>query len=279
MWSCGAALLLAVCSPRQASAEDDAAKSACLQAYESSQLHRRRLELQAARQDLRTCASEACPAIARTDCVQWLAEVDAAVPSVVFEATLPGGPVFDVTVKVDGIVRSTQLDGRPVEVDPGVHTFTFERAGNPTQEQRIIIRAAEKNRMVTADWAARASSASGPAAPVPMERPVPALVYVVAAVGVAGLADFAVAGGLGLAKKQALQSTQCAPFCSSSDVGGIKTLYAVADVGLAVGVVALVTSGILFLVRPERPVRSALPTSLLLAPTQSGGVVGWRGVF
>jgi hypothetical protein len=61
-------------------------------------------------------------------------------------------------------------------------------------------------------------------------------------------------------------------------VNDIKTRYSVADVGLAVGVAAVVTSGVLFLTRPSRP---AGPTagSILVEPTRSGAAVEWRGAF
>jgi hypothetical protein len=103
-------------------------------------------------------------------------------------------------------------------------------------------------------------------------------VYGTAAVGVLGIADFAVAGALGLAKKHAVESTNCAPFCSAGEVNDIRTHYAIADVGLAVGVAGIFTAGILFLTRPVRtaPTRAG---SLLFEPTPLGGVVGWRRPF
>jgi hypothetical protein len=265
-------------APPSPPSPEEATKAACLRSYETSQVHRQRQELRAARQDLLVCASDACPGVARADCVEWLAEVNAATPTVVFEARGADGPVFDVSVKIDGAQLVTQLDGHPVEVDPGVHTFTFEHSGNPPIEQRVIIRAGEKSRSVAADWAPKAPA--GAVEKIPMERPVPASVFIVGGVGAGlGLATFGVGAIWGDIKKNQIQSTNCAPFCSANDVHTVRTLYAVADVGLGVAVAAVVVSGILYFTRPERPVRSPSHGSLMISPPAMGptGPTGARG--
>ena len=103
------------------------------------------------------------------------------------------------------------------------------------------------------------------------------------ALGVAalGFVDFAVAGTLGFVKQKELEkSPSCAPFCPANDVRYIKTTYAVADVGLAVGAAGLLASGILFLTRPERPVAShAAVQGIVVQPQAGGALVGWSGAF
>jgi hypothetical protein len=274
----------AVLTPSMSQA-DEPSKATCLQAYEGSQENRKAQALRAAHQQLLVCASDACPPIVRTDCIHWLAEVEAALPSVVLEAKGPGGPLFDVTVRLDGAPLVHQLDGRPIEIDPGLHTLSFERAGSPTQEQKVIVREGEKNRLVSADWTpAPAPVPQGPLGPspqVPMERPVPVSVYVVLGVAALGFIDFAVAGSLGFAKQKELEkSPSCAPFCPGNDVRYVKTMYAVGDVGLAVGVAGVVTSGILLLTRPERPVAAHAALRIIVVQPEAGGaVVGWAGAF
>jgi hypothetical protein len=268
----------------------------CLEAYEGSQVSRRAGDLLDARAKLRVCASEACPSIVRTDCVQWLGEVDRAVPSVVLEATTDMGNVFDVTVTVDGKAVAAQLDGRPFELDPGVHTFVFERAGNPTLEQKLIVHEGEQSRIVTAAWTGPkpARMVEGPAlaAPAPAARPVPPIVYVLGAVGILGVADFVVLGIMGNSKKNELESS-CSPFCSADEVGSVKTRYLIGDVGLGVGILALAGSVALFLSRPEKPV-SRVPSAafvpsraaavdvrrdVALRMSPSGVAVLWQGRF
>jgi hypothetical protein len=277
-WMC-AQFAIASAAPAALAQQRDATKAACLDAYEGSQVHRRKEELLAARNQLRACASEACPSIARSDCVQWLGEVDRAVPSVVLEATTDAGPLFEVTATVDGKVIATQLDGRPIELDPGLRTFAFERPGNPKLEQKVIIREGEKSRLVTANWTTpKPAYAAEVGSPVP-ERPIPTLVYVLTGVGVLGLADFVLLSILGNDKKRELESS-CAPFCSGDDVNGVKARYLMGDVGLGVGLLALAGGAALFFARPERVRTKA---GLLVAPASSGAVpsavLAWRGWF
>jgi hypothetical protein len=263
---------------------DEASRNACLQAYEGSQENRKAEALRSARQQLLVCASDSCPPIVRTDCIRWLAEVEAALPTIVLEARGAGGPLFDVTVSLDGAPLVHQLDGRPIEIDPGLHTLTFEHAGSPNQEQKVIVREGEKNRLVSADWTpapAPVAQAPAPTPPVAMERPVPTSVYVALGVAALGFVDFAVAGTLGFVKQKELEkSPSCAPFCPANDVRYIKTTYAAADVGLAVGAAGLLASGILFLTRPERPVATHIALQgIVLQPEAGGALVGWAGAF
>ncbi|MGH7436894.1 MAG: hypothetical protein ACRENE_14575 [Polyangiaceae bacterium] len=110
-------------------------------------------------------------------------------------------------------------------------------------------------------------------------RPIPASAYVAGAIALAGLADFAVAGSLGLAKQQELEGQHCSPFCSPSDVADAKTRYAVADIGLAVGVSALLTGAVLILARPSKPVASAQTERFGVELGPTGGVMRWEARF
>jgi len=256
---------------------DDAAKATCREAYASAQLHRRRGELLASRGDLRTCGAEACPAFARVDCVQWLSEVEADIPTIVVEANADGNAVFEVAVKLDGEPVEARLDGRPIAVDPGLHGFTFDTAGRPTLEQRITVREGEKNRLLVANWVTPRS---------PTERPIPLGVYVTGAVALLGFADFAAAATLGNTVKTDLEVRQCAPFCSPADVAAMRTRYLVGDIGLAIGAVDLVASVVLFVTRPAVPSRArfdapfdAARSGFFASGSVAGGIVGWRTAF
>jgi hypothetical protein len=282
-----AALSTALAAARALPAQprDETSKGACRHGYESAQLLRRNEELLAAREQLQICGAESCPAITRTDCVRWLAEVEASIPSVVFEARTSVGPVFDVSAKVDGVLRVNGLDGRPLEVDPGLHTFAFERNGSPPLEQKVILREGQKNSLVVADWALPKPEAAGPArAPRSQgERPVPASVYVSAGIAALGFAGFAIAGTLGNSLKSDLEASGCAPFCPRDRVNALRTRYAIADAGLAIGVAELATAVVVFLTRPERqapradPGASPPPNAFADLPQPSGVSLVWRG--
>src|SRR5262245_12499893 len=90
----------------------EGSKEMCGDAYADSQLRRRNNELLLARQKLRFCASDTCPAFMRTDCVEWLGQVERAIPSVVLEAKDEQGFILDATVTMDGKTIATKLDGK-----------------------------------------------------------------------------------------------------------------------------------------------------------------------
>src|SRR5579859_526942 len=94
-------LAIAACAASlaaSASAWADQDIETCRRAYEQAQLNRRDEKLLAAREQLRICGGDSCPAVARADCVEWLGQVQGAIPSVVPEARGPSGPLFDASV-------------------------------------------------------------------------------------------------------------------------------------------------------------------------------------
>jgi hypothetical protein len=247
-----AALLVAQAIPRwlHAQTSEETSKGVCRQSYESAQLRRREEELLAARDDLRICGAEACPALTRMDCVRWLAEVEAAIPSVVLEAHTSSGPVFDVAVTIDGVTRPGALDGRPMELNPGVHSFDFERPGSPLIKQKVVLGEGQKNRLVLADWSS--PSLGTLHLPGRLERPIPASAYVAAGLSALGFVGFAIAGTWGNSLKSDLERSDCSPFCSREQTDALRTRFLIADIGLAIGIAQLATTAIIFLTRPER---------------------------
>jgi hypothetical protein len=122
-------------------------KRQCIDANTKAQELRREGKLSAAREQLRTCADASCPAMVRDDCVKRLDELERAQPSVVFDVKdTRGGDVIDVRVSVDGQVLADHLDGSPLRIDPGVHVFAFEVAGQPPVTERLLIREGEIGR-------------------------------------------------------------------------------------------------------------------------------------
>jgi hypothetical protein len=139
-------------------------KQACASAAEDAEQLRIDARLLAARERLLRCARAECPAAVRSDCVQWMTEVAAAMPTVVLGARDAGGrDVLSARVSVDGVVVAHGLDGKAVEVDPGVHKFRFESDGAAV-EQTVIIREGEKNRAVTTTLDPGRVASTGPAA-------------------------------------------------------------------------------------------------------------------
>jgi hypothetical protein len=273
---------LAASRPARGQTPGDDTTKACIQAYENAQEHRKGQQLLRAREELQHCAVSTCPAMVQVDCTNWLGQVLEAVPTVVFSARLGEENVFDVSVSMDGKPLVTQLDGRPLEVDPGLHTFVFERAGSPPIEKKTIVTQRDKAQVVSVTW--QAVAPPPPPAPTPQpsvekERPVPALFYVFGATTVAGFATFAVSGLMGEATKTHLEGS-CSPNCTDSQVSPVRTRFIVADVGVGIGAASAAAALIVFLIRPERDKPAHVGVrSLGVAPVVGGASFELAGSF
>ncbi len=120
-------------------------KMECIAADTDGQALRIAGSLLRARKRLAICAAASCPGIVREDCLQRIAELDVAQPTVVFSATNGRGrPLVAVRVIVDGTTIAERLDGRPLPVDPGTHLFVFEALGRVTAQMRLRFEEGEK---------------------------------------------------------------------------------------------------------------------------------------
>jgi hypothetical protein len=125
-------------------------KQACASTAEDAEQLRIDGRLRAAREHLLQCSRSECPATVRRDCIQWMTEVAAAIPTVVLAVRdARGQDVLNAHVWVDGASIMHGLEGKPLELDPGVHRFRFESAGTVV-EQVVLVREGEKGRAITA---------------------------------------------------------------------------------------------------------------------------------
>jgi hypothetical protein len=174
-------------------AERGEEKQRCASAAEDAEQLRSDARLLAARERLVRCSRPECPVAVRSDCAQWMTEVEAAMPTVVLGVRDGRGQdVIGARVSVDGVAVAHALDGKALDVDPGVHTFRFESAG-AAAEQVVLVREGEKSRAITATLevgpAAPASPAAGPSLPTASSsslRPSP-WTWVFGALGLVGL--------------------------------------------------------------------------------------------
>ncbi len=205
----------------------DATKAGCASAYEAAQEERIKKQLVAARAHLVTCGVTTCPAGMQRECIGWLGEVDAALPTVVVRAFVAGRETTDVRVLVDGQEVAARLDGSAVTLDPGPHLFRFEHAGDaPIEEQHVI-----------AEGAKLAPIEARFAPPKAAPRKIGLPVWIAIGTSAAGFASFAAFGTAGVVEYEHFHGT-CSPNCSKGDSSVVKTRFAVADVSLGVGVVA-----------------------------------------
>jgi len=241
-------------------------QQACVQAYEETQTSMRRGRLLSARDTLVTCLDQACAPVLRSDCADWLKQIEARMPSVVVECIADGTPVRDVRLFVDGEARESGIDGRALDLDPGNHVFRIEAANSPPVAVEQVIREGKKLQLVRIELPSRQpKKALVPIAAVPERpassgeprRPVPWTVYATAGVGIAAAAGFTFFAISGASSKSDLEP--CKPECSSSEISDVRTRFIAADVLLGVSVLAFGAATYLFFTRPtvSAPARSA----------------------
>jgi len=218
----------------------DAPKTECFAKYEAAQVARRERRLLDSRAALRVCSGAACPAAVRADCVDWREQVAHSLPSVVVTARARGADVFAVKVFVDGKLAAERLTGFALELDPGLHKFRFESPPWPVIERQVLASEGVKDRPIEVEFApppppsAATLTAHAEPRPFRLERSD----YLFGGIALAGFATLAVFGGIGLYDAHHLQTT-CGSYCAHDDVQSVRTKLVIADVGLAVGIVAL----------------------------------------
>lgn len=227
---------------------------ACARQHEAAQVERMGDHLQQARDALLACAHEQCPSVIRSDCITWLGEVRALIPTVVFEALGDDGLLTDVEVRLGDRVVLPRLDGRPVEMPVGFADFSFTRPSGERKTVRILLRQGETNRIVSVDFR------TPPAPPAPEEplprapemvkvRPIPTSVWLLGASTLVALGAGASLGTVAKVKEGEAGSS-CAPNCASGVVSEIKDFALAADIAFGLAIVTGVTTTIVYLGRP-----------------------------
>ncbi len=267
--------LVAVSATSRTAAADD--KQTCVTASEKGQQLRSAGKLVEAREQFNVCGRTECPKLIQQDCTQWMSEVLASLPSVVPGAKdHKGRDIVDARLSIDGKVVTETLDGKPIVLDPGVHSFVFEAKGEgaaggaPSVKEQVVIKPGEKNRIVSVTIATGddGSGAAGGGAGVD-ERPAeprtsspPIAAYVIGGLGVVALGAAGVMGLLANSDAHDLRNT-CAPNCNQSDVDSIRTRYTIGGVTAGVGGALLITGIVLFIVHGNGSSQTASSAALL----------------
>ncbi|HEV3189833.1 MAG TPA: hypothetical protein VGY54_05010 [Polyangiaceae bacterium] len=273
-------LLLALLFPATfvttAALADD--KAACLDAAARGQRFKDNHKLVEARQQLRVCAAAACPAVVQSDCATWLAEVDAALPSVVVTAKNgAGADLIDVKVSMDGQLLVASLDGHAVAMNAGPHTFHFTAADGSTLDRQVVVHEGEKNQAVAVVLGAAPTPPARPPAPVTgptAETPAagtapkpPSLTvetapdsggssstlrtigWMLGAGGVVGLGIATIFGVIAVGNKNAANCVD--NVCDPRTTSGIKSSALVSDIGWVAGGALLASGAGLLLFAPR----------------------------
>ncbi len=258
-------------------------KKTCLASFRESQRARKRSQLLASRAELLVCGQATCPAVIRVQCVKWMAEVRAAVPTIVVAATDSNGKdLVDIRVALDGKAISSP-QGTPIELDPGAHQLKVEHDGQ-TLEQRIVAVQGRKNHVVTV----RFETETGPTGPVEKSFRMPVPSWIGFGVGAASMLVGALTGGIAIVKGDELQDACENDICHPPQKQALDSGTALAHtstVFLSVGGGALVFGVISLFVfdtddsadadAEDKPETQGVQLAPLLGP----GFLGLRGTF
>ncbi|MDP9036190.1 MAG: hypothetical protein M3O50_15425 [Myxococcota bacterium] len=303
---CATISLLGVCSvalvavPAQAAEQNE--KEQCINAAERGQQLRDDGKLQLAHRAFAHCARDACPAVVKTDCAQWLREIDEKTPTIVLKAHDEAGvELTNVIVVMDDSSIAATLDGKPIPVDPGEHLFHFEASGAPAVEQRLVIRPGEHDRLIQVTLvtpAAVVSAATAPAqvalasvpasaavdepstppvteSPARTRLPIPLATWILGGVAVAAFGTEAYVGLTALNQRNTdLAPGGCSPHCGSSEKSSIQTRFAVADVSLGIGLLSAGLAAYFFFTSKQSPASVAF--GFVPGPGSGVGTVGAR---
>ncbi|MGC4091036.1 MAG: hypothetical protein QM756_24810 [Polyangiaceae bacterium] len=257
----------------------DPSTSDCLTAHEASLKADTEHKLRSERKELLICAARSCPNDIRKECLRRVDEVNASMPTLVFEVKdAAGNDLSAVRVTVDGEVLAERLDGTALSIDPGEHTFAFESAGQPSVNKRLMIRESEKDRRETVQLVAAAepapanaslAPAASPVTAPPAPAPAPAspasepsssfpgqrvAAIVSAGVGVVGIGVGSVFGLTAMSRKKDAEKV-CPDVCE--DDAGVKawkdarSAGNLATVGFIVGGVGLAAAAVLWFTAPQ----------------------------
>jgi hypothetical protein len=218
---------------------------ACATAAEEGERLRDDHKLLAARKAFLTCSRNECPDVVKTDCAKWYVQLAQSIPTIVVQARdADQRDVRDARLLVDGALVRARLDGLPVEIDPGDHTVSVDAPGFAAYSEHLLIAEGEhgRNVPVTLRRAVTAAHAS--------HRMSAWIPWTVGFVGLAALGGFAAAEIVGQNDYTALRSL-CGSTrtCTSAQAAPARTDFIIAAVTLGVGVLALGSATILFIVR------------------------------
>jgi hypothetical protein len=269
----GALVCAALCAPRVARAD----KAACFDGAERAQLMRHQHDLLKARDALIACSNDACPAAVRRDCATWLAEVQAAIPSLTIHAKdAQGHDVIDARVTLDGVPVAERLDGIAIQLSPGPHTIRLDARSGGVFEEQILLIEGQKDRLFEATFH-DAPVAAPPLPPPPPPAPhasgnrfiVPGIL---GGVGVVGLGLSTVFELVGQSEYSTMKNG-CAKVsnCGQSEVDASKLkLDVLAPVTFGVGAASIVTGAVLLLVRHD-PSPAPAAWQIDVTPVAGGG--------
>jgi hypothetical protein len=228
----------------------------CVGATEAALTSDGQRKLRTERSQLLVCASMTCPTDVRKECLQRIDEVNTQIPTIVFAAKdASGADLGAVRVTMDGELLAERLEGIPISVDPGEHTFGFQAAGQAPVTKTLVIQQAQKDRRELITFGNRALLLASPdSASSKASHTQKTLALVAGGVGVLGLGIGTAIGVMALSKRS--DASNLCPNACATQAGvnlwnDASTLGNVSTVGLIVGGVALAGGAVLWFTVPR----------------------------
>jgi hypothetical protein len=220
-------------------------KEQCIASNSDAQDLVREGKFSEARARLRECADPSCPALVRDDCTRRLDELERAQPTIIFD--VKDGTGRDrraVSVTVDGTLLVRELNGKPLPVDPGEHTFVVTAEGEKPVTRSFVLKVGEKERLerLTLGEPPQSDTAQARDAGLGTQRIVG---IAVAGVGIAGVAVGAI---FGLMASSAWSQAKgaCGPDPSHCiDLTGANSFKSTTDSDATISTVAFIAGGVL----------------------------------
>jgi hypothetical protein len=264
----------------------------CIDANEKSIQLRKDHKLVEARVEVARCAAMACSEDIRELCTDRANKLNDAIPSIVFDVKDgKGQDLTGVKVTVDGATPSSDPTVTALDLDPGPHTFVFERGGDRV-ERSFVLRDGEKQRRESIVLGAApplpppvtipATVPQTSTAPPPNAHPLRTLGIAAGGISVGALILGGVFGGVAAAKWSSSQN-ECSPGCQPtahsqavSDHDSALTFATASTVGFVAGGV-LLTGGVAFFFWPAaRKDAAAWTVSPMFGSGQAGAALGGR---
>lgn len=190
--------------------------------------------------------------------LEKLAALSATAPELALEVSRAAPP--NLVIHLNGEQVEPASYGVVRKVDPGEYHFSAVLDGEPQWERNVVLALSESVR-VQVPWplVERAPSVEPPRLAAPDGSPLRKWFYATGAVGVAGLAAGAVAGGLALAKKNVLDEHCTDRRCDARghDAAGAAQRAALAStLGFAVGLAGAAAATTLFFLQRRADARA-----------------------
>jgi len=238
-------------------------KEECVAADTQAQDLRREGKLHEALTQLDVCTNPACADIVRADCSERVEDIKRVIPTVVFDVkTSSGVDVADVRVEMDGHVLRDKIDGLPVSIDPGEHTFVLTSRG-ASKTIQLLAHEGDKDRRVTMTVAEAVSTPPATPSSGGAQR---AVGVVLGGTGLLGLALGVTFGSVAIAEHGQVTSTCPNNVCPTEDArnsvlsenSDTQTFATASTVAFIAGAVLAAAGVVLYVTAPRARVTVGL---------------------